>query len=154
MTYKHILIYMTATRTLGVLLSKSLLVPVLAFLSVGLAPADSSFAAAADADSMVVQAREMDVGFPAEANVEAVRQATVAAQVAGRVLEMRVDAGQRVRQGDVLLRIDAREAAGSDASARAALAQAGAAYERTRNLHSQRFVSQLVACVFGKLHPM
>ena len=140
--YKHILIYMIATRSPGVLLRKSLLLPVLALLSVGIVPADSSFAATAEADSMVVQAREVDVGFPAEATVEAVRQATVAAQVAGRVLDMRVDAGQRVRQGEVLLRIDAREAAGSDASARAALAQASAAYERTRNLHSQRFVSQ------------
>ena len=36
-----------------------------------------------------------------EATIEAVRQATVAAQVQGRVLEARVDAGARVRRGDV-----------------------------------------------------
>jgi len=94
------------------------------------------------ANSVVVQLRDVDLSFPVEATVEAVRQATVAAQIAGRVLEVRVDAGQRVRQGELLLRLDAREAAGSDASARAALAQASAAYERTRNLHAQKFVSQ------------
>jgi RND family efflux transporter MFP subunit len=71
-----------------------------------------------------------------------VRQATVAAQIAGRVLEVRVDAGQRVKQGELLMRIDAREAAGSDASARASLAQSAAAYERAKNLHAQKFISQ------------
>jgi RND family efflux transporter MFP subunit len=92
--------------------------------------------------SVVVQTRDVDLGFPVEATVEAVRQATVAAQIAGRVLEVRVDAGQRVKQGELLMRIDAREAAGSDASARATLAQAAAAYERAKNLHAQKFISQ------------
>ncbi|BAO30668.1 efflux RND transporter periplasmic adaptor subunit [Sulfuritalea hydrogenivorans] len=92
--------------------------------------------------SVVVQLRAVDLGFPVEATVEAVRQATVAAQIAGRVMEIRVDAGQRVKQGELLMQLDAREAAGSDASARASLAQASAAYERTKNLHDRKFVSQ------------
>jgi len=108
----------------------------------GLQPASFSFAADTVPGSVVIQLREVDLGFPVEATVEAVRQATVAAQVAGRVLEVRVDAGQRVKQGEVLMRIDAREAAGSDAAAKATLVQARAAYERTRNLHAQKFVSQ------------
>jgi RND family efflux transporter MFP subunit len=66
----------------------------------------------------------------------------VAAQIAGRVIEVRADAGQRVRQGELLMRLDAREAAGSDASARASLAQAGAAYERAKSLHERKFISQ------------
>ncbi len=94
------------------------------------------------ASSFVVQAREVDLAFPVEATVEAVRQATVAAQVPGRVLDVRVDAGQRVKQGELLMRIDAREAAGSDAAAKATLAQARAAYERTKNLYAQKFVSK------------
>lgn len=102
----------------------------------------SSFAAEATPDSVVVQLRDVELGFPVEATVEAVRQATVAAQIAGRVLDVRVDAGRRVKQGEVLLRLDAREAAGADASARATLAQASAAYERSRNLHAQKFISQ------------
>ncbi|MDP1613945.1 MAG: efflux RND transporter periplasmic adaptor subunit [Sulfuritalea sp.] len=122
----------------GFLLLLTALVSVLA----GLVPASISFAADTAPKSVVVQLREVDLGFPVEATVEAVRQATVAAQIAGRVLEVRVDAGQRVKQGDLLMRLDAREAAGSDASARASLAQAAAAYERTKNLHAQKFVSQ------------
>jgi RND family efflux transporter MFP subunit len=118
----------------------SLLLSALAFLA-GLAPA--SFSLAADVPAgVVVQARDVDLAFPVEATVEAVRQATVAAQIAGRVLEVRADAGQRVKQGELLMRIDVREAAGSDASARATLDQAAAAYERARNLHAQKFISQ------------
>jgi len=120
-----------------------LLLTALGFLLAGFLPASSSsFAADAAPTSVVVQSREVDLSFPVEATVEAVRQATVAAQIAGRVLEVRVDAGQRVKQGELLMRLDAREAAGSDASARATLAQASATYERTRNLHAQKFVSQ------------
>jgi len=83
-----------------------------------------------------------------EATIEAVRQATVAAQVQGRVLEARVDAGARVRQGDVLLRIDTREAdqavaaaAANVAAAQARLVDARAALERTRSLRARNFIS-------------
>ncbi|NJD33623.1 MAG: efflux RND transporter periplasmic adaptor subunit [Betaproteobacteria bacterium] len=108
----------------------------------GLQSASFSFAADTAPGSVVVQLHEVDLGFPVEATVEAVRQATVAAQGVGRVLEVRVDAGQRVKQGEVLMRLDAREAVGSDTSARAALAQAAAAYERAKSLHAQKFISQ------------
>ncbi len=107
----------------------------------GLVPASGSFAAEA-ADSVIVQAREVDVGFPAEAMVEAVRQATVAAQIQGRVIEMRAEAGQRVKAGELLMRLDAREAAGSDQAAQAGLAQARVAYERAKSLHAQKFISK------------
>ena len=109
---------------------------------VALTPSSGLLAAEAVATSVVVQLREVDLGFPVEGTVEAVHQATVAAQVAGRVIEVRADAGQPVKHGEVLMRLDAREAAGSDASARAALVQAGAAYERTQSLHARKFVSQ------------
>lgn len=122
----------------GLLLLQAALVSMLA----GLVPASISFAGAGQETSVVMQLRPVDLSFPVEAAVEAVRQATVAAQIAGRVMEIRVDAGQRVKQGELLMQLDAREAAGSDASARASLAQASAAYERTRNLHAQKFVSQ------------
>lgn len=126
------------------LLRKGFLLPLTALVSMlaGLVPASISFAAETAPASVVVQLREVDLGFPVEATVEAVHQATVAAQIAGRVLEVRVDAGQRVKQGELLMRIDSREAAGSDSAAKANLAQAAAAYERTRNLHAQKFVSQ------------
>lgn len=140
--YKHILIYMNEANRL--LRKGTLLLSALASLA-GLVPA--SFSVAADIvtpapANVVVQLREVDLAFPVEATVEAVRQATVAAQVPGRVLDVRVDAGQRVRQGELLMRVDAREAAGSDAAAKASLAQARAAFERTKNLHAQKFVSK------------
>jgi len=79
--------------------------------------------------------------FPAEATVEAVQQATVAAQIAGRVLEVRADAGQSVKKGEVLMRLDARESAEAAAAAQAQYINAKAAYERTRRLVEQKFVS-------------
>ena len=129
-----------ATRQFRPFLLKGFLLLPTAFLLAGLVPAGS--AADAPPTSIVVQLRQVDLGFPVEASVEAVHQATVAAQIAGRVIAVRVDAGQRVKQGELLMRLDAREAAGSDASARAALEQARVAYERTQNLHAKKFVSQ------------
>jgi RND family efflux transporter MFP subunit len=113
----------------------------IALLCLGcLLAAPTSFAQTAD--SVLVERRAVDLGFPAEATVEAVRQATVAAQIAGRILDVRADSGQRVAQGQLLARVDAREAASGEAASRAQLAQAKANYERTRNLFAQKFVSQ------------
>lgn len=124
--------------------SLSLWTVVFALLA-GLVPASRVFAAEPSsslAGTVVVNARDVDLTLPAEAIVEAVRQATVAAQIAGRVIDMRVDAGQRVRAGDVLIRLDAREAAGSNAAAQATLAQARAAHERAKHLYARKFISQ------------
>lgn len=88
-----------------------------------------------------VGVRDIDVGYAAEGVIEAVRQATVAAQVAGRVMEVRAEIGQKVNAGDLLMRIDAREATQAAAAAEAQLAQAKANYTRNKNLFSQKFVS-------------
>lgn len=90
---------------------------------------------------VVVKRHPVDLIFPAESLVEAVVQATVGAQVAGRVLEVKADAGEVVQKGEVLMRIEAREA---EESARAASAQYGNArvtYERTKSLVAQKFMS-------------
>jgi len=97
--------------------------------------------AVAQIPTVTVEARDVDLTYPAEAVVEAVRQATVAAQVQGRVIEVRADAGQRVQKGQLLMRIDAREAAEGAAGTQAQLIQAKANYERTKNLFAQKFVS-------------
>ncbi|WP_306602756.1 efflux RND transporter periplasmic adaptor subunit [Azonexus sp.] len=98
---------------------------------------------AADPLSVItVKPHPVDLTFPAESVVEAVQQTTIGAQVAGRVLEVRADAGQRVNKGDLLMRIDAREAS---EAARAADAQYNVAklnYERHQQLKAQKFVSQ------------
>ncbi len=91
--------------------------------------------------TLVLQPHEVDLTYPAESVVEAVRQATVAAQVAGRIVDMRVDAGQKVRAGEVMMRIDSREAAENVAGAQARLAQAEADYRRTQNLFEKKFIS-------------
>lgn len=49
-----------------------------------------------------VEYREVDTTYSAEAVVEAVRQSTISAQVMGRVVELRVDAGDRVKTGQVI----------------------------------------------------
>jgi RND family efflux transporter MFP subunit len=96
-----------------------------------------------------VQFREVDQTFAAEAVVEAVNQATVAAQIAGRVVEVAFDAGDTVKKGQVLVRIDESEVrqavAGSEAQvaqAQANLQNARLAHERSKQLLAQKFVSQ------------
>jgi len=104
--------------------------------------------AQAEVATMRVEARPVALTHPVEATLEAVNQATLAAQVAGRVVELKVDAGDRVEKGAVLLRIDATEATEAVAGAEAGVAQAQAnlvnakaAYERTRSLTERKFVS-------------
>ena len=90
---------------------------------------------------IVVKPHAVDLAFPAESLVEAVQQATVGAQVAGRVLEVKADAGQSVKKGDVLMRIDAREAAEAARAAEAQYANARVTYDRTKSLVAQKFMS-------------
>src|SRR5207248_2053594 len=63
------------------------------------------------APSALVEYREFDRVAAAEGVIEAVRQSTLAAQVAGRVVALNVKAGDSVRAGQVLMQIDARSAA-------------------------------------------
>ena len=85
----------------------------------------------------------------ADGVVEAVRQAVLAAQVAGAIVELRVKAGDTVKTGQVLARIDARAA---DQSAAASQAQVQAArasldvsakdFNRQKLLLQKGFISQ------------
>lgn len=84
-----------------------------------------------------------------DAVVEALRQTVIAAQVTGAVVQIDVKAGDRVRTGQVLLRIDARAAdqtvAAGDAQARAARATQDVAakdFARQQQLFTQQFISQ------------
>jgi RND family efflux transporter MFP subunit len=105
---------------------------------------------AADAlQAAAVEYREVDVTFSTEAVVEAVRQSTISAQVMGRIVELRVDVGDYVKAGQVVARIDEREAAQLLASSEAQVAQARANLqnarlnlERARRLLENKFVSQ------------
>lgn len=84
-----------------------------------------------------------------EGQIEPVRQATVAAQIGGNVQALLVKAGDAVKAGQVIARIDERDATTGVLRMDAALAQAEAeaqnartALERTQELRNQGFVSQ------------
>ena len=90
-----------------------------------------------------------DTGYSTEATVEAVKQSTIAAQVAGRVSAVNFDAGDYVKAGSVIVRLSAQElssaVAGSQAQvaqANALLANARANYQRQQQLFQQKFISQ------------
>jgi RND family efflux transporter MFP subunit len=96
-----------------------------------------------------VELRDVELTTSAEAVMEAVRQSTVSAQISGRIVELRFDIGDYVKKGDVIVRIDERSAAraleASEAQvleAQAALANARAQYERSKQLLAQKFISQ------------
>ena len=89
-----------------------------------------------------VELRTVQLTLPTEAVLEATRQATVATQVSGRIVDVKIEAGQTVKAGQLLMTIDAREAAETVAAARAQLVQAEANFQRTQNLFKQKFVSQ------------
>jgi RND family efflux transporter MFP subunit len=93
--------------------------------------------------------RPVASGYAAEALVEAGRESTLAAQVAGRILTLGVDAGDTVKQGQLLVRIDDSEARNSMAGNQAQVAQAEAGltnaqvqYERAKQLVARKFMSQ------------
>jgi len=116
-------------------------------LCVALAPA----AMAADVPALrtaTVQYREVEQTFAAEGVVEAVKQSTVAAQIAGRVVAVNFDVGDRVKKGQVIVRIDPAEVDQVYAASQAQIAQAAAAqrnaqaqFERTQRLVEQKFMS-------------
>jgi RND family efflux transporter MFP subunit len=99
--------------------------------------------------SAVVEYLDLDRVAVAEGIVEAVRQSTLAAQVAGRVVALPVKAGDSVKAGQILLQIDARSAVQAEAASRsqvreaeANLINAKAKYQRSQRLFAEKFISQ------------
>jgi len=122
-----------------------------ALLAAGCGPGEPAKPAASPPllTTAAVEVRDVELTYSAEAVVEAVRQSTVSAQIAGRIVELRFDVGDYVKKGEVIVRIDERAAAqalaASEAQVRqaeAALRNARAEYERARQLVSQKFLSQ------------
>ena len=113
------------------------------------APQGDSPVIAERANTAEVQMRAVADVYAADAVIEAVRQATVSAQIAGTVTQFFVDAGDRVKRGQLLARIDTRETDAQVAAQRANVAQAEAAlvqarlnFDRTQSLVKQNFLSQ------------
>src|SRR5665647_1238953 len=122
-----------------------------AFAGLALVVAVAPAAAAADAPALrtaQVQYRDVEQTYAAEGVVEAVKQSTVAAQISGRVVAVNFDVGDRVKKGQVIVRIDATEVNQAYAASQAQVAQADATlrnakaqYERTQRLVEQKFMS-------------
>ncbi len=81
--------------------------------------------------------------------VQAVRQTTIATQVPGAVVALDLKAGDTVKAGQVLLRLDARAAEQTAAAgsaqvqaARAAQEAAGKEFERQKQLFAKNYISQ------------
>jgi multidrug efflux system membrane fusion protein len=84
-----------------------------------------------------------------EGVVEAERQTVIAAQVSGNIVELAIKAGDHVKKGQLLLRIDAHVAAQSAAASKAQIASVQASLElarkeldRQKQLFTQGYISQ------------
>jgi membrane fusion protein, multidrug efflux system len=99
--------------------------------------------------SVTVRAAAAPGPAPYEGVVQAVRQTVLAAQVSGAVVALDVKAGDTVRAGQLLLRLDARAAEQGAAAGAAQVRAAGAALEaaerdvqRQQQLFAQKCISQ------------
>ncbi len=99
----------------------------------------------------VAQAREAGAaaGLTLDGTIQPLRQATVSAQVGGNVLALHIKAGDRVKSGQALARVDERDLQAGLQRTEAGVAQAEAELrnartqtDRTRELRTQGFVSQ------------
>lgn len=124
---------------------------VLSVLTVGLAAQAHVHAseAAAAPGYYTVQATGSTGWSSMDAKVEAVRETLLAAQVPGAIVALPVKAGDAVKAGQELARVDARMASQGAAasSAQVAAAQAGLnvatkEYERQKQLFAKRYISQ------------
>ena len=109
----------------------------------------ASVQAAESFDVVTVQYREMAQTYSGEGLVEASRQSTVSAQISGRIKEINFDVGDRVKKGQIIVRIDEREAAQALAGSHAQVLQAQAnsqnakaTFERSKQLYTQKFISK------------
>jgi RND family efflux transporter MFP subunit len=124
--------------------------PLLVFLIAFIATAASSAATTApELATLQVRATAGNESSAYDGVVEAVRQTVLSAQVAGAVVHIDAKVGDRVKAGQVLLRIDARAAdqnvAASDAqvqAARASLDVAAKDFERQKQLFQKAYISQ------------
>jgi multidrug efflux system membrane fusion protein len=118
-------------------------------LCAGLWPALPAWAAAPALATAPVQSSADRALQSFDGVVEAVRSSVVAAQVAGAIVALDVKAGDSVKAGQTLLRVDAR-AAEHNASASQAQVQSAQAlldvarkdYERQKQLFDKQYISQ------------
>ncbi len=96
-----------------------------------------------------VRAANIDGSLSVDGVIEAVRHTTIASQVSGAIVQLPVQAGDAIKAGQLLVRIDAR-AAQQDANASKALVEAARAnlalaekdYDRQKLLFEKNYISQ------------
>lgn len=100
-------------------------------------------------DTALVEAQTLPDVYVADALIEAVQQATVAAETSGRIKEINFDVDDVVAKGDVLLRFTDKEQRAGLASAEAALKeaqarlqQAEAEHERVKSVYAKKLVAK------------
>ncbi len=105
--------------------------------------------AAANLETIVVDTADVLHETLFDSRVEAIDQATVSAQTAGRVAELPYDVGDYVAKDAVIARFTTAEqrarteaAAAALTEAQARLAEAQPAFDRTRDLHERRLVAR------------
>jgi RND family efflux transporter MFP subunit len=112
-------------------------------------PTNAATAQAAALATIEVGAATAPAELLLDGIVEAVNQATLSAQTAGRVAEVQVEVNDRVRQGDLLLRLRATEQVAGLGQAQAQLkaaqaqaAQASAQHDRIRDMYERKVVAR------------
>lgn len=102
--------------------------------------------------SLEVQPEEVADLAILSADLLPLRRATLAAEGPGRVEQLTVDVGDRVREGQVLVRIDTRALRQQIAEAEALFVQAVDRYERAERLFEKRSITQEqhIAAVAGR----
>ena len=118
-------------------------------LCAGLWPALPAWAAAPALATAPVQSSADGTLQSFDGVVEALRSSAVAAQVAGAIVALDVKAGDSVKAGQTLLRIDARAAEHNASASRAQVQSAQALldvarkdYERQKQLFDKQYISQ------------
>ncbi len=134
--------------SIGAFVAASLAAVLAAFPAAPLLAAPGPASAPGELATVVARAATSAAPAAYDGVVEAVRQTVIAAQVSGAVVQLDVKVGDRVRAGQVLLRLDARAAdqgaVASEAQVRAARAAQDVAakeFERQQQLASERFIS-------------
>jgi len=77
-----------------------------------------------------------------DATIEAVHQATVSAQTAGRILEITVDVDDYVSKGDVIIRMRDKEQRAAFDAAKARFEEAQAEFTRVNEIYAKKLVAR------------
>lgn len=112
-------------------------------------PSKEQAAPAIDLETLVVESARVPRETTFDGTVEALNQASVAAQTGGRVLELPYDVGDYVEKGEVITRLTGTEQRARSEAAEAALVEAQAqlseaklTYDRTREIYERKLIAK------------